>query len=96
VRRDLKCIGMDVHKEAMVIAVPEWQREAGDGIHRGNQSQQFMHGLRGELHVRERLPPGTHESTGSRPVAPVLSGPCSLASQRVTSGLPTIRHLSEI
>ena len=43
---------------------------------------QFMHGLRGELHVRERLPV-THEAAGSRPVAPVLSGPCSLASREL-------------
>src|SRR5438874_7858147 len=35
--RDIKYIGMDVHKEATVIAVL-WQ--AGHGVDRGNQSQQ--------------------------------------------------------
>ena len=38
--RDIKYIGMDVHKEATVIAVSERQGQAGDGVDRGNQSQQ--------------------------------------------------------
>src|SRR5258708_5771852 len=37
--RDIKYIGMDVHKEAIVIAVLN-DREAGHGIHPRNQSQQ--------------------------------------------------------
>ena len=38
--RDVKYIGMDVHKEAIVIAVQNEQREAGDGVRDRNQSQQ--------------------------------------------------------
>ena len=37
---DVKYIGMDVHKEAIVIAVLNEQWEAGDGVHHRNQSQQ--------------------------------------------------------
>jgi len=32
--------GMDVHKEAIVIAVLECRREAGNGVRHRNQSQQ--------------------------------------------------------
>ena len=38
--RDTKYIGMDVHKEAIVIAVLNEQWQAGDGIDCRNQSQQ--------------------------------------------------------
>jgi hypothetical protein len=38
--RDVKYIGLDAHKEAVVIAVLEWQWQAGDGVDRGNESQQ--------------------------------------------------------
>ena len=30
--RDIEQIGMDVHKEAIVIAVCQWQWQAGDGV----------------------------------------------------------------
>ena len=39
---DIKYIGMDVHKEAMVIAVLNEQWEAGHGIDCRNQSQQHL------------------------------------------------------
>src|SRR5947208_14002399 len=38
--RDIKYIGMDVHKEATVIAVLNGRWQAGDGVDRGNQSRQ--------------------------------------------------------
>ncbi len=38
--REIKYIGMDVHKEAVVIAVLSSSGKAGDGVDRGNQSQQ--------------------------------------------------------
>jgi len=52
--RDIKYIGMDVHQEAVVIAVLN-----GSGKlvmetileTKGSSILQFMHGLRGELHV---------------------------------------------
>jgi hypothetical protein len=90
VSRDLKYIGMDVHKEAMVIAVLNGSgKQVMESIVETKASRlvQFMHGLRGELHVRER-PPVTHESTGSRPVAPVLSGPCCFAARELRPASP--------
>jgi hypothetical protein len=51
---DVKYIGMDVHKEAIVIAVLS---ESGKLVMesvietRANSILQFLHGLRGELHV---------------------------------------------
>jgi len=62
---------MDVRKEAMVIAVLNGSgKQMMESIVETKASSlvQFMHGLRGELDVRER-PPVTHEPTGSRPVA---------------------------
>ena len=38
--REIKYIGMDVHNEAIVIAVLNSSGNAGDGVDRGNQSQQ--------------------------------------------------------
>jgi hypothetical protein len=51
---DVKYIGMDVHKEAIVIAV---QKESGKLVMesvietKASSILQFLHGLRGELHV---------------------------------------------
>src|SRR6266436_10162114 len=51
---DVKYIGMDVHKEAIVIAV---QNESGKLVMesvietKASSILQFLHGLRGELHV---------------------------------------------
>ena len=51
---DVKCIGMDVHKEAIVIAV---LNESGKLVMesvietKASSILQFLHGLRGELHV---------------------------------------------
>jgi len=51
---DVKHIGMDVHKEAIVIAV---QNESGKLVMesvietKASSILQFLHGLRGELHV---------------------------------------------
>jgi hypothetical protein len=51
---DIKYIGMDVHKEAIVIAV---QNESGKLVMesvietKASSILQFLHGLRGELHV---------------------------------------------
>jgi hypothetical protein len=36
--REVKYIGMDVHKEAIVIAVQECPWPSGDGVDRRNQS----------------------------------------------------------
>jgi Transposase len=52
--RDLKYIGMDVHKEAVVIAVLNSSGKLGmESIVERQASSilQFIHGLRGELHV---------------------------------------------
>ncbi len=52
--RDVKYIGMDVHKEAIVIAVlNEDGKLVMESIIETKASSilQFMHGLRGELHV---------------------------------------------
>src|SRR2546430_17293152 len=52
--RDIKYIGMDVHKEAIVIAV---LNDSGKVVMesvietRASSILQFLHGLRGELHV---------------------------------------------
>jgi Transposase len=52
--RDIKCIGMDVHKEAVVIAV---LNSSGKLVMesmvetKASSILQFIHGLRGELHV---------------------------------------------
>jgi hypothetical protein len=52
--RDIKYIGMDVHKEAIVIAV---LNESGKLVMesvietKASSILQFLHGLRGELHV---------------------------------------------
>jgi len=52
--RDVKYIGMDVHKEAIVIAV---QNTRGHVVMesvvetKASSILQFMHGLQGELHV---------------------------------------------
>src|SRR5262249_34302482 len=52
--RDIKYIGMDVHKEAIVIAVLNGSgklvMESVVETH-ANSILQFIHGLRGELHV---------------------------------------------
>jgi transposase len=73
--RDVKYIGMDVHKEAIVIAV---LNDSGKLIMesvvetRASSLLQFLHGLRGELHVTleegtwaawlyDRLKPHVHE-----------------------------------
>jgi len=53
-RHDVKYIGMDVHKEAIVIAV---LNESGKLVMesvietKASSILQFLHGLRGELHV---------------------------------------------
>jgi hypothetical protein len=52
--RDIKYIGMDVHKEAVVIAVLNSSGKlAMESIVETKASSilQFLHGLRGELHV---------------------------------------------
>src|SRR6516165_6264733 len=52
--RDIKYIGMDVHKEAVVIAVPNSSGKlVMEAIVETKASSilQFIHGLRGELHV---------------------------------------------
>ena len=55
--RDIKYIGMDVHKEAIVIAV---LNESGKLVMesvietKASSILQFLHGLRGELHVGRR------------------------------------------
>jgi hypothetical protein len=52
--RDIKYIGMDVHKEAIVIAVLNGSGQLGmESIVETKSSRllQFIHGLRGELHV---------------------------------------------
>ena len=52
--RDIKYIGMDVHKEAVVIAV---LNRSGKLVResivetKASSILQFIHGLRGELHV---------------------------------------------
>ena len=51
---EVKYIGMDVHKESIVIAVLNVSGKYDHGDHRRNQSRQhsqLIHGLRGELHV---------------------------------------------
>ena len=52
---DVKYIGMDVHKEAIVIAVLNEQRESWSWSPvietKASSILQFLHGLRGELHV---------------------------------------------
>ena len=51
---DVKYIGMDVHKEAIVIAV---QNESGKQViesvieTKASSILEFLHGLRGELHL---------------------------------------------
>src|SRR6476646_9676367 len=52
--RDIKYIGMDVHKEAIVIAVLNESGKLGmESVIETKASSilQFIHGLRGELHV---------------------------------------------
>ena len=52
--RDIKYIGMDVHKEAIVIAVlSSTGKLVMESIVETKASSilQFIHGLRGELHV---------------------------------------------
>ena len=52
--RDVKYIGMDVHKEAIVIAVRNTSGQlVMESIVETKSSSilQFIHGLRGELHV---------------------------------------------
>ncbi|HKN35155.1 MAG TPA: hypothetical protein VJX16_18080 [Terriglobales bacterium] len=52
--RDIKYIGMDVHKEAIVIAVLNGSGKlVMESIveTKANSILQFIHGLRGELHV---------------------------------------------
>jgi hypothetical protein len=52
--RDIKYIGMDVHKEAIVIAVLNGSGKLiMESVVETKESsiQQFIHGLRGELHV---------------------------------------------
>ena len=58
---DVKYIGMDVHKEAIVIAV---LNESGKLVMesvietKASSILQFLHGLRGELHVTGKKGPG--------------------------------------
>ena len=58
---EVKYIGMDVHKEAMVIAV---LNESGKLVMesvietKASSILQFIHGLRGELHVTWKKGPG--------------------------------------
>jgi hypothetical protein len=58
---EVKYIGMDVHKEAIVIAV---QNESGKLVMesvietKASSILQFLHGLRGELHVTWKKAPG--------------------------------------
>ena len=52
--RDIKYIGMDVHKEAIVMAVLDGSgRQVMESIVETKASSlvQFIHGLQGELHV---------------------------------------------
>src|ERR1017187_9214001 len=63
---DIKYIGMDVHKEAIAIAVMN-----GEGIlimesiieTKASTILQFVQGLRGDLHVTRSLLPRSHAST---------------------------------
>jgi len=58
--RDIKYIGMDVHKEAVVIAVLSSSGKlVMESIVETKASSilQFIHGLRGELHVTSRPGP---------------------------------------
>ena len=57
--RDIKYIGMDVHKEAVVIAVLNSSGKlVMESIVETKASSilQFIHGLRGELHVTWEVP----------------------------------------
>ena len=64
--RDIKYIGMDVHKEAVVIAVLNSSGKlVMESIVETKASSilQFIHGLRGELHVTWEEGPGRLGST---------------------------------
>jgi hypothetical protein len=64
--RDIKYIGMDVHKEATVIAVLNGSGKlVMESIVETKASSilQFIHGLRGELHVTWEKEPGRLGST---------------------------------
>ena len=53
--REVKCIGMDVHKEAIVIAVLNDRGKLAIECtveSKAGSILQFIHGLRVELHVR--------------------------------------------
>ena len=57
--REVKYIGMDVHKEAIVIAVLNSSGQlVMESIVETKASSllQFMHGLQGELHVTKKEP----------------------------------------
>jgi len=59
--REIKYIGMDVHKEALVIAVLNGRGQlVMESIIETKASSllQFIHGLRGELHVTWEEAPG--------------------------------------
>ena len=65
-RHDVKYIGMDVHKEAIVIAVLNGTGKlVMETIVETKASSilQFIHGLRGELHVTWEEAPGRPGST---------------------------------
>ena len=64
--RDIKYIGMDVHQEAVVIAVLNGSGKlVMESIVETEASSilQFMHGLRGELHVTWKKGPGRRGCT---------------------------------
>ena len=101
--RDVKYIGMDVHKEAIVIAV---LNDSGKLIMesvvetRASSLLQFLHGLRGELHVTleegtwaawlyDRLKPHVHELLVCNPRRNALLKEGSKSDQVDARKLPT-------
>ena len=83
--RDVKYIGMDVHKEAIVIAVlNDSGKLAMESIIETKASSllQFIHGLRGELHV-------TWEEGTWEPGSTICSSPtCSQCWSAIRGAMP--------
>ena len=73
--RDIKYIGMDVHKEAIVIAVRNTSGKLMmESIVETKTSSilQFIHGLRGELHVTwEESPKAASDPDRDRAAEPM-------------------------
>ena len=83
--RDMKCIGMDVHKEAVVIAVLNSTGQlVMESIVETKASSllQFIHGLQGELHV-------TWEEAPGHPGCMIWSNPtCSQCWSAIRGAMP--------